>query len=356
MLKDQPVYTTSRVTSNCPTPEGIQDNHLIQCHHFQMICQYLHVPIIILDNQFTVVMANENCLAALNFKQLEDIVGTTFSLNSKKMPPSGICQNIIAGGVTKPLPEVRFDARLMATEEGDFFVVTLTDPSREKQQRSMEQIFFHDILNTAGGMHGIAEMLLEAEPEEVPDLQDSVHNLAAQLVDEITAQRDFVAAENGELSVKNQPIQSHSLLQSLARTYGNHPSSGQRHIIIKEKRGSLQFIGDPVLLNRILGNMIKNALEASGYPEAVTLQSDLLPTETHKPEHVVFSVHNSGFIPEKNQDQIFQHSFSTKGVGRGLGTFSMRLLAEQYLGGQVSFSTDPTTGTTFSITLPLGGP
>jgi len=102
--------------------------------------------------------------------------------------------------------------------------------------------------------------------------------------------------------------------------------------------------------------MIKNALEASVYPEVVTMQSSLLNVETGKSQFVELSVHNPSYIQVENQDKIFQPSFSTKGNGRGLGTFSMRILTEKYLGGQVSFTTDPATGTTFSITLPLGGP
>jgi signal transduction histidine kinase len=50
--------------------------------------------------------------------------------------------------------------------------------------------------------------------------------------------------------------------------------------------------------------------------------------------------------------QIFNRSFSTKGPGRGLGTYSVKLLTEQYLGGKVGFTTDPKQGTTFQVTIP----
>ena len=60
-----------------------------------------------------------------------------------------------------------------------------------------------------------------------------------------------------------------------------------------------------------------------------------------------------GVIPPDDQLQIFQRSFSTKGRGRGLGTYSIRLLGEAYLGGAVSFTSTQRTGTTFRIELPL---
>jgi sensor histidine kinase regulating citrate/malate metabolism len=49
--------------------------------------------------------------------------------------------------------------------------------------------------------------------------------------------------------------------------------------------------------------------------------------------------------------QLFQRSFSTKGTGRGLGTYSIRLLTENYLEGKVSFVSNEAEGTVFSIEL-----
>ena len=60
-----------------------------------------------------------------------------------------------------------------------------------------------------------------------------------------------------------------------------------------------------------------------------------------------------GAIPEAVQGQVFRRYFSTKGRDRGLGTYGMKLLAEQYLGGRVGFTTDAEQGTRFTVTLPL---
>ena len=51
--------------------------------------------------------------------------------------------------------------------------------------------------------------------------------------------------------------------------------------------------------------------------------------------------------------RIFQRSFTTKSApGQSRGTYSMRLLAEQYLGGSVSFTSKAQAGTTFTLALP----
>ena len=67
---------------------------------------------------------------------------------------------------------------------------------------------------------------------------------------------------------------------------------------------------------------------------------------------VTFWVHNRAFIPKDVQLQLFKRSFSTKGLGRGLGTYSMLLLTEKYLKGHVSFSSTEAQGTTFTVALP----
>jgi sensor histidine kinase regulating citrate/malate metabolism len=67
---------------------------------------------------------------------------------------------------------------------------------------------------------------------------------------------------------------------------------------------------------------------------------------------IEFSVHNPAVIPRPAQLQIFQRSFSTKGCGRGLGTYSMRLLSG-YLQGEVFFTSCEGEGTIFRASYPL---
>ena len=111
---------------------------------------------------------------------------------------------------------------------------------------------------------------------------------------------------------------------------------------------ALTLESDRVLVNRVLGNLIKNALEASDPGQQVTVSGALID-ETQ----VRFTVHNVTVMPREVQLQVFQRSFSTRGgAGRGLGTFSVKILTSRYLGGRVEFSSDQHRGTMFSVTLP----
>jgi hypothetical protein len=110
----------------------------------------------------------------------------------------------------------------------------------------------------------------------------------------------------------------------------------------------MQIRTDRALLRRVLGNLLKNALEAVQPGDQVRM--DAVPTV----QGVAYHVYNPGFIAPEIQMQIFQRSFSTKGeAGRGIGTHSVKLLTESYLGGKVSFVSTEEEGTTFTVTLPL---
>lgn len=58
-------------------------------------------------------------------------------------------------------------------------------------------------------------------------------------------------------------------------------------------------------------------------------------------------------MPEDAQHCVFQPTFSAKGEGRGLGAWSMKLLAEGSLSGAVWFSSTPADGTIFLLQLPF---
>ena len=98
---------------------------------------------------------------------------------------------------------------------------------------------------------------------------------------------------------------------------------------------------------RCLGNLVKNAIEASGDGDEIKV---FIEEEETK---IIINVWNKQVMPRTTQLQIFNRSFSTKREkGRGLGTYGAKLLVEQYLNGKVYFNSNEENKTTFSIKLP----
>jgi len=249
------------------------------------------------------------------------------------------------------------DLRVMACPmmlDGRRFVVfTLTDISHEKRRRVLERIFIHDIMNTAGSLEVLAEFLSDTIPETFGELKHEAENFRIGLVrlsNEIAAHRDLLAAEGGDLRAKPSEVNAGVLLEAVADTYRRTGLGRERHIATRPPDEPLTLRTDPVLLRRVLGNMLKNALEAVRPDETVTL--GVRP----EPGAAVFFAHNAGQMKDKTRRQVFKRSFTTKGPGRGIGTYSMKLLGEGHLHGRVWFETGEDTGTTFFIRLPLAFP
>lgn len=228
-----------------------------------------------------------------------------------------------------------------------FTIVSAADMSHQKRRRALERVFFHDVLNTAASVHGYSELLVEEDDlEDVAEISEVIYRSSKRLIEEIQAQRELRSAERGELELSLAEVSSVSMLREVAETYSGHQVARGREIQLEEESEETTLVTDPVLARRVLGNMLKNALEATPAGGVVTLSC------AAKPASVVFAVHNPSSMPRDVQLQVFQRSFSTKGVGRGIGTYSIKLFGEKYLGGAVWFQSKRHDGTTFFVELP----
>lgn len=232
---------------------------------------------------------------------------------------------------------------------GEWFTLLIVkDISAEKRRYALERIFFHDILNTAGGIQGLVELMEDASDEEIKEYIDLAKLSSETLVEEINAQKEILAAENEELEIEYDSLNALDIIKSVVAIYQNHRAAEGKTIQPETSTSDLKFLSDPRLLIRVIGNMLKNALEAEKQGQTISLGADV------KEDHIRFWVRNPSVMTEKIKEQVFQRSFSTKGKGRGLGTYSIKLLGEKYLGGQVGFETNQVQGTCFYIDIAKG--
>lgn len=224
-------------------------------------------------------------------------------------------------------------------------IFAMMNISDEKRRKTLERIFFHDILNTASGIKGFAELLKDASPDETIQYKGIIFSLSRMIVDEINSQRTLTAAENNELTINPSRVRALDLLKEIVDLYKHHDVARNRQIMIDPKAQDTELTTDRSLLQRVIGNMIKNALEACKPDETITVGC------VAQIKQVEFWVHNPNEMPRDVQLQVFQRSFSTKGAGRGLGTYSIKLLTERYLKGSASF-TSGADGTIFRVCYP----
>ncbi len=234
----------------------------------------------------------------------------------------------------------------MEVEEESYVLACATDISATKRRRSLERIFFHDVLNSISNLTGFAHLLNTPNNDNQARHAQLIEQTANKLIEEIAIQKDLIAAENGELKTIPFTCRSMQIIAQAVDTCRAQETIRKRNIVVDQTSEQLELYTDPMLLSRVLINMLKNALEASDESKTITIGSKQIGDKLR------FWVHNPEFIPKANHEFIFHRSFSTKSSDRGLGTYGMYLISTRYLKGSIGFESSPDKGTTFYVDLP----
>ena len=225
------------------------------------------------------------------------------------------------------------------------FLLYLQDARDRRAGEVMERLFLHDALNALNGILGAAGMLREEADGDLRELAGMILERSGYLERELRAYRMLLDAERAELELTPQDTDPQAICAALVRLFELQARvAGVALRCVPGPEHSLQT--DKGILFRVLENLVKNAVEASPQGGTVTVGHEDLGSR------VRFFVTNEAVMPPEIQTQVFQRFFSTKGPGRGLGTYGVRLLTENCLRGEVALVSAPGQGTVFQVLLP----
>jgi nitrogen fixation/metabolism regulation signal transduction histidine kinase len=359
--------------------EILRENQRIKNISFlQQIIESLSIAVVVLNSQRQIVFSNGVFLnlvgadmASLLGKRPGEALGCKHSTDtmhgcgtSETCATCGAVQAIVeclsrnvksvrecrvtssAGNGTSLSYDLLVTANPFEFEGSTFAIVSMDDISHLKRRRLLEQIFFHDIINSASGLRALVECIKISQPDKISEIMPHLDRQSTTIIDEILAQKQILEAETGELKLQLNPVHAREISEAVVGIMAFNPLAQDKKISIDPLSKDFEINSDFGLLKRILLNMLKNAVESSGDLATITLGFSYLD------DGCVFEVRNPDVIPREIQLQLFQRSFSTKGAGRGLGTYSMKLLGEKYLKGAVGFESTEENGTKFFIKLP----
>lgn len=242
---------------------------------------------------------------------------------------------------------LRVQARKLGEDAKPVVILFYQDLSSEKHKGILQKTFLHDIANTAGGISGIAEMLVEfPDSSRTRAFIGDLYSLSNGMIEEIRAFRELIEAEQGELCTRPEPVQIEEILDACSKLVKHHPQLPRREVLIEKGEPLPTILTDPVLVRRVVTNMLVNAVEATPAKWSVRVSTTITD------DHLCVSVHNRGVIPDNIRHELFILGNSSKGIGRGIGTYSMKLLTDRYLRGEISFTSTQEEGTTFTLSLP----
>lgn len=226
-------------------------------------------------------------------------------------------------------------------------VDTITENARLRED--VERMTRHDLKNPLTAIINTTESLLHNQwlgMEQKSEIE-SVRTSAYDILGMIDRSLDLYKMETGQYILKAKAFDIVAVTQKVvdssrlnARDYGigvifNAPDSCIVH-------------GEELLCFSMLGNLLKNAVEASPKNGKVTVTVSC-------DERVLITIHNEGLIPEAVRARFFDKYVSSNKVsGTGIGTYSAKLMA-QVQGGTITFASTPGEGTTLAVRLPAIG-
>jgi len=340
------------------------------------VLDFLPVMVVVLNQQRQIVLANES-MARLLKRPAADLLGLrlgeALGCDHRHAAPTGCgttafcchcgaAKAIVSGlsgrhdvqecritrDSTDMMTAVNYQFYSMPVSlAGERFVfASMLDISFERRVQLIERLFYHDVLDTSAGIHGLCEMLSLQVSSDLRDDTEVLLGASSRLVDQILAQRQFAAAESREIELQPVKLGTRSLLLELQEFFRRQGVATGKQLQLDPQSEDLFFSTDKSLLYRVLSNLIRNALEASSRGETVSVFCG------RAPGGIVYRVHNPAVMPEAVRLQLFTRFFSTKGLGRGLGSYSARLFTEEYLDGRLSVRSEAGFGTAFTISLP----
>ncbi|MGF1448555.1 MAG: PAS domain S-box protein [Opitutales bacterium] len=235
------------------------------------------------------------------------------------------------------------------------FVMDITDRIQAEQLRKeLERIARHDLKTPLTAILTLPDLLMESPrmSEQEREMLAVMRNSALKMLDLINISLETYKMEEGSYVLDRQQVDFleifREVLGELQHLVENDSLNVSFHVDgqpIELADTHLLVCVDPLLCHSLVGNLIKNAIEAS--PTGGAIEVIFEPGEPF-----VFAVRNDGVVPEEIRDRFFEKFVTTGGGNRtGLGTYSANLIAKTH-GGSIEMTTCEDTGTTLRVTLP----
>lgn len=122
--------------------------------------------------------------------------------------------------------------------------------------------------------------------------------------------------------------------------------------LIYDKSKDYYLYGEKNKLDRVIGNVIKNSIDA--YIEKEKKGKIEVSISKNDKEYIIKIADEAGGIPNEIKDTLFKEMKTTKGEnGTGFGLYYSNTIIESSFKGTITFETKENVGTTFYINLPL---
>jgi two-component system phosphate regulon sensor histidine kinase PhoR len=239
-------------------------------------------------------------------------------------------------------------------------VVTMTDITQRRRLEVLRRDFVanasHELKTPVAAVRALAETLMTALPDD-PDagrrFAERIGREAERLDVMVRDLLDLSRVERGTLDV--EPVDLVGLVKEVVGGYADRAEE-RRIMLSTELQPDVAVRGDRAQLGLLLSNLIDNALRYTAAKGSVCVRLNAAENRA------VLQVADTGEgIPALELPRVFERFYRVDKArvrqtgGTGLGLAIVRHVAEAH-GGAVQASSELARGSTFTVTLPVGGP
>jgi signal transduction histidine kinase len=210
----------------------------------------------------------------------------------------------------------------------------------------------HDLRTPLARLRGIAEVGLQVTPDATAReaLADCVEE-ADQVLTILTTLMDITEAESGVMPLKRESVSIAALLTNVIDVYQLIAEDRRIAITVTVEPGLIALV-DAIRVRQVFANLLDNALKYTPEGGAITI------TGRSQSDQAVVEFKDTGIgISREEQTRIWDRLYrgdksrSQRGLGLGLSLVKAITQAHQ---GSVAVDSDSASGSTFTVTLPLG--
>ncbi len=218
----------------------------------------------------------------------------------------------------------------------------------------IERIIRHDLKNPLNYIIGISNLLREKQdlPEKYRMEMQFIEDSGFRMLSMVNLSQAVYEMEQGRYRIKYNTCDLIKTIRKIIRELTSIIAYEISVINIKTDgkpvapHAKFMVNCEELLCYSMLGNLIRNAVEAS--PKKEPIDIDL----SRSSGSVIIKIHNIGVVPEDIRKNFFEkYATSGKTTGTGLGTYSAKLVVEAH-GGTMLMNTGEESGTIITVVLP----
>lgn len=243
-------------------------------------------------------------------------------------------------------------ARRRAEVEKRRSLALAADANRRVTMSALSGSVVHDLsqpLNSILHNAQAAEMMVtsnRATPKMLREVLADIRTADLRATEIIERHRTMLRSREPD----RNPIDFHTVVRESMTLVANDASRRRIHVDVDLVSIPCTVIGDRILLQQVVVNLMMNAMEAMADTPAERRR--IAVSDVIEQDRVTLSVRDGGpGLPPTLDGNRFQPFVTTKANGLGIGLTIVRTIVEAH-GGRVDAHNDPAGGATFTVSLP----